>query len=81
VAGGLESVPDVVERFKADTVAVLACPEMSGVRLRELAWALEKTGTDLCVAPAGPADPVEDMLGSRAWLRGLLASPSAGHMK
>ncbi|HEV8222749.1 MAG TPA: sugar transferase, partial [Streptosporangiaceae bacterium] len=45
--GGLRNVPQVVARYKADTVAVLACPEMSGVRLRELAWELEKTGTDL----------------------------------
>ena len=36
----------------ADTVAVLACPEMDGVALRRLAWELEKEGTDLCVAPA-----------------------------
>jgi hypothetical protein len=28
----------------ADTVAALACPEMDGVRLRTLAWELEKTG-------------------------------------
>jgi exopolysaccharide biosynthesis polyprenyl glycosylphosphotransferase len=33
-------------------VAVLSCPEFSGMRLRELAWELEKTGTSLCVAPA-----------------------------
>ncbi len=49
---GLSCVADVVARFGADTVAVLSCPEMSGVRLRELAWALEKTSTSLCVAPA-----------------------------
>ena len=40
-----------VSRFGADTVAVLSCPEMDGGRLRELAWELEKTGTDLFVAP------------------------------
>ena len=49
---GFDRVAEVVEAFGADTVAVLACPEMSGVRLRELAWELEKTDTDLCVAPA-----------------------------
>ncbi|MGO9501303.1 MAG: sugar transferase [Streptosporangiaceae bacterium] len=70
VAGGLESVPDVVERFKADTVAVLACPEMSGVRLRELAWALEKTGTDLCVAPA-----LLDVAGPRTTIRPVAGLP------
>ena len=42
VVGGIDRVTDAVDRFGADTVAVLACPEMSGVRLRELAWGLEK---------------------------------------
>ena len=49
---GWSCVADVVARFGADTVAVLSCPELSGMRLRELAWELEKTGTSLCVAPA-----------------------------
>ena len=52
VCGGLDSVASVVERFNADTVAVLACPEMDGTRLRELAWDVEKTGTEMCVALA-----------------------------
>ena len=52
----------------ADTVAVLACPEMSGTRLRDLAWALEKSGTDLCVAPA-----LLDVAGPRTTIR-----PTAG---
>ena len=52
----------------ADTVAVLACPEMSGTRLRDLAWELEKTGTDLCVAPA-----LLDVAGPRTTIR-----PTAG---
>jgi hypothetical protein len=42
--GGMDAVAGVVERFDADTVAVLACPEMSGVRLRELAWAPRPAG-------------------------------------
>ena len=66
--GGLRNVPQVVARYKADTVAVLACPEMSGVRLRELAWELEKTGTDLCVSPA-----LLDVAGPRTTVR-----PTAG---
>jgi exopolysaccharide biosynthesis polyprenyl glycosylphosphotransferase len=41
-----------VRSFSADTVAELSCPEMSCHRLRAHAWELEKTGTDLCVAPA-----------------------------
>ncbi len=65
---GLGNVVDVVERMDADTVAVLACPEMSGTRLRDLAWALEKSGTDLCVAPA-----LLDVAGPRTTIR-----PTAG---
>jgi exopolysaccharide biosynthesis polyprenyl glycosylphosphotransferase len=70
VIGDLENVPDVVERFEADTVAVLACPEMSGIRLRELAWALEKTNTDLCVAPA-----LLDVAGPRTTIRPVAGMP------
>ena len=70
VIGELRSVPEVVARFDADTVAVLACPEMSGVRLRELAWALEKRGTDLCVAPA-----LLDVAGPRTTIRPVAGLP------
>jgi exopolysaccharide biosynthesis polyprenyl glycosylphosphotransferase len=68
--GGLGQVPHVVQRFGADTVAVLACPEMSGTRLRELAWELEKTGTDLCVAPA-----LLDVAGPRTTIRPVVGLP------
>jgi len=34
---GLDNVVGTVQRFRADTVAVLASPEMSGARLRDLA--------------------------------------------
>jgi exopolysaccharide biosynthesis polyprenyl glycosylphosphotransferase len=64
VAGGLSGVAAAVSRFGADTVAVLACPEMDGGRLRELAWELEKTGTDLFVAPA-----LLDVAGPRTTIR------------
>jgi exopolysaccharide biosynthesis polyprenyl glycosylphosphotransferase len=67
---GLGSVAEVVRRFQADTVAVLACPEMSGVRLRELAWELEKTDTDLCVAPA-----LLDVAGPRTTIRPVAGLP------
>ncbi len=70
VIGELGSVPEIVARFDADTVAVLACPEMSGVRLRELAWALEKRGTDLCVAPA-----LLDVAGPRTTIRPVAGLP------
>ena len=52
VVGDLDDVSSVVRNLSACTVAVLSCPEMDGVKLRTLAWELEKTGTDLCVAPA-----------------------------
>jgi exopolysaccharide biosynthesis polyprenyl glycosylphosphotransferase len=51
-------------------VAVLACPEMSGIRLRELAWELEETGTDLCVAPA-----LIDVAGPRTTIRPVAGLP------
>jgi exopolysaccharide biosynthesis polyprenyl glycosylphosphotransferase len=68
VCGGLDDVTAAVRVFGADTVAVLACPEMDGIRLRSLAWELEKTGTDLCVSPA-----LLDVAGPRTTIR-----PTAG---
>jgi exopolysaccharide biosynthesis polyprenyl glycosylphosphotransferase len=70
VMGGLDNVADAVERYDADTVAVLSCPEMSGVMLRDLAWELEKTGTDLCVAPA-----LLDVAGPRTTIRPVAGLP------
>jgi exopolysaccharide biosynthesis polyprenyl glycosylphosphotransferase len=67
---GLDSVPTVVRSFRADTVAVLSCPEMSGIRLRELAWELEKTATSLCVAPA-----LLDVAGPRTTIRSAAGMP------
>jgi exopolysaccharide biosynthesis polyprenyl glycosylphosphotransferase len=64
VLGGLEEVPLVVRRCAADTVVVLACPEMTSIRLRQLAWTLERTGTELCVAPA-----LLDVAGPRTTIR------------
>ena len=66
--GGLDDVTAAVRAFGADTVAVLACPEMDGVKLRALAWELEKTGTDLCLSPA-----LLDVAGPRTTIR-----PTAG---
>ncbi len=68
VHGGLDDVTAAVRALDADTVAVLACPEMDGIRLRSLAWELEKTGTDLCVSPA-----LLDVAGPRTTIR-----PTAG---
>jgi exopolysaccharide biosynthesis polyprenyl glycosylphosphotransferase len=68
VYGGLDDITAAVKAFGADTVAVLACPEMDGIRLRSLAWELEKTSTDLCVSPA-----LLDVAGPRTTIR-----PTAG---
>jgi exopolysaccharide biosynthesis polyprenyl glycosylphosphotransferase len=68
VYGGLDDITAAVKAFNADTVAVTACPEMDGIRLRGLAWELEKTGTDLCVSPA-----LLDVAGPRTTVR-----PTAG---
>ena len=70
VLGGLGSAPSAVRRLGADTVAVLACPEMSNVRLRDLAWELEKTGTELFVAPA-----LLDVAGPRTTIRPVAGLP------
>ena len=64
VYGGLDDITAAVKAFDADTVAVTACPEMDGIRLRSLAWELEKTGTDLCVSPA-----LLDVAGPRTTVR------------
>jgi len=64
VYGGLDDVTAAVKAFNADTVAITACPEMDGIRLRSLAWELEKTGTDLCVSPA-----LLDVAGPRTTIR------------
>jgi exopolysaccharide biosynthesis polyprenyl glycosylphosphotransferase len=68
VVGDLSDTADVVRRCGAGTVAVLSCPEMDAVQLRALAWELEKTGTDLCLAPA-----LLDVAGPRTTIR-----PAAG---
>ena len=68
VIGDLSDTARVVRNINAGTVAVVSCPEMDGVKLRTLAWELEKTGTDLCVAPA-----LLDVAGPRTTVR-----PTAG---
>jgi exopolysaccharide biosynthesis polyprenyl glycosylphosphotransferase len=70
VLGGLGNVTSAVGQSGADTVAVLACPEMNGTRLRELAWDLEKTGTDMCVAAA-----LLDVAGPRTTIRPVAGLP------
>jgi exopolysaccharide biosynthesis polyprenyl glycosylphosphotransferase len=66
VFGGLavDDVLDAVRRSRADTVAVLSSSELDGATLRQIAWGLEKTGTELCVAPA-----LLDVAGPRTTIR------------
>jgi exopolysaccharide biosynthesis polyprenyl glycosylphosphotransferase len=68
IYGGLDDITAAVKALDADAVAVTACPEMDGIRLRGLAWELEKTGTDLWVSPA-----LLDVAGPRTTIR-----PTAG---
>jgi exopolysaccharide biosynthesis polyprenyl glycosylphosphotransferase len=70
VHGGLDHVMAAVRQSDADTVAVLACPEMNGMELRKLAWELEKTDTDLCLAPA-----LLDVAGPRTSIRSAAGLP------
>nr|WP_242614694.1 sugar transferase [Actinomadura roseirufa] len=70
VEGGMSEVAEVVRRTGADTVAVLACPELAGVELRRLAWRLEKTDTELLVASA-----LLDIAGPRTSIRPVAGLP------
>jgi len=70
VRGNLDQVAEAVRDSAADTVAVLACSEMSSDRLRRLAWELEKDGTDLCLAPA-----LLDVAGPRTTVRSAAGLP------
>jgi exopolysaccharide biosynthesis polyprenyl glycosylphosphotransferase len=70
VVGTFDDAAKVASDIGADTVAVLACPEMDGRTLRRLAWELEKDGTDLCVAPA-----LMDVAGPRTTIRPVAGLP------
>ncbi|SKA33424.1 Undecaprenyl-phosphate galactose phosphotransferase, WbaP/exopolysaccharide biosynthesis polyprenyl glycosylphosphotransferase [Marinactinospora thermotolerans DSM 45154] len=70
VYGDFSIIPAVVGVVRADTVAVLSCPEMDGVELRRLAWELEKSGTDLTVAPA-----LMEVAGPRTTIRPVAGLP------
>ena len=68
VLGSFTDAADAAALVGADTVAVLACPEMDGAELRRLAWRLEKSGTDLIVASAlmevaGPRTSIRPVAG------------------
>ena len=50
--GSLDDAVAVARHSSCDTIAVTASPDISGDRLRRLAWDLEGTGISLIVAPA-----------------------------
>lgn len=49
--GGADEVVGAVRITGADAVVVASCPQLSGVQLRQLAWRLEQSHTELLVAP------------------------------
>jgi len=64
VAGTLDTVARAVELTSAHAVAVMPMAEMDGPALRALSWQLERTGTELFVAPA-----LMDVAGPRIVIR------------
>ena len=64
VYGTFDDVETAILATDADTVAVLACPEMDAHALRRLSWTLERTATDLVVAIA-----LLDVAGPRTTIR------------
>jgi exopolysaccharide biosynthesis polyprenyl glycosylphosphotransferase len=70
VLGGIERTTQAVDLLKADTVAVLACRELSGPRMRELTWELEEYGTDVYLAPT-----LLDIAESRTTIRPIAGLP------
>ena len=70
VLGGIDQTTRAVDVLEADTVAVLACPELSGARMRELTWGLEEYGTNVYMAPA-----LLDIAESRTTIRPIAGLP------
>jgi exopolysaccharide biosynthesis polyprenyl glycosylphosphotransferase len=70
VLGDFSQAAEVVERIGADSVAVLACPELDGTALRRLAWRLERDDVELVVAPA-----LMDVAGPRISIRPVSGLP------
>jgi exopolysaccharide biosynthesis polyprenyl glycosylphosphotransferase len=64
IYGTFEDVAAAVGRANADTVVLLACPEIDGPELRRLAWQLERHDIDLIVAST-----LVDVAGDRTTIR------------
>ncbi|MFI6518309.1 sugar transferase [Spirillospora sp. NPDC050679] len=70
VLGDFAQAASAVGQIGADSVAVLACPEMDGVALRRLAWQIERDDVELVVAPA-----LMDVTGPRISIRPVSGLP------
>ncbi|REE96171.1 sugar transferase [Thermomonospora umbrina] len=70
VMGDFGQVAAVVGELGADSVAVLACPELDGTALRRLAWQIERDDVELVVAPA-----LMDVVGPRISIRPVAGLP------
>jgi exopolysaccharide biosynthesis polyprenyl glycosylphosphotransferase len=70
VRGDFSEIAQVVHAIGADSVAVLACPEMDGIALRRLAWQIEQDDVELVVAPA-----LMDVTGPRISVRPVAGLP------
>jgi exopolysaccharide biosynthesis polyprenyl glycosylphosphotransferase len=70
VLGSLDQVAEIVTRYEVDAVAVLPCPELDGSALRRLGWDLEKTRSELLLAPA-----VTEVVGTRVQIRPVSGLP------
>jgi exopolysaccharide biosynthesis polyprenyl glycosylphosphotransferase len=64
IYGTFDEVASAVNLSDADTVVVLACPEIDGTALRQLAWQLERDDIDLIVAST-----LVDVAGDRTTIR------------
>jgi exopolysaccharide biosynthesis polyprenyl glycosylphosphotransferase len=64
VYGSFNDIASAVVRSDADTVVVLACPEIDGPALRRIAWQLERDEIDLIVAST-----LVDVAGGRIAIR------------
>ncbi|MCU7726397.1 sugar transferase [Actinoplanes sp. KI2] len=64
IFGDFDNVSAAVTLSAADTVVVLACPEIDGAALRRLAWQLERDEIDLIVAST-----LVDVAGDRTTIR------------
>jgi exopolysaccharide biosynthesis polyprenyl glycosylphosphotransferase len=68
VLGEPDAVLDAVDAVRADAVAVVSHPDLSGHALRQLSWALEARGVELIVSPgivevAGPRLSIRPVAG------------------